>query len=149
MTDLKAQARLDSEIREFFDQEIDAKRVISIGFAVGSLIKSHGGISGDDARWYSDCAFIAVWNAVTKYHRTVKAAEESPTVEQRELFPGYRRLQRRYSVERSSERYIVPVEELTDAEIDTKIAEHYRQSEGHRLHAQELERFKDERRSAA
>lgn len=140
---------LDKEVREFYDSVIDLNGDMSNSWIVTSIVRKHSSIAGEDRGWYEDCAMLAVWDAVNRHVRRMKASEEAPGVEQAELFPGYKRLQRRYVVNRHGEQKIVLVENLTDDEIDAKIQEHEVQSAGHLLHAEELRRFKSERRQSA
>src|SRR5262245_32771826 len=142
---------LVNEAREFYEARLDEKRAIPMVWAVSEIIRAHESVENSDREWWETCAQVAVYAAVSEVVRKIKAAEDEPDseAEQESLFPGYRHLQRRYIVERNEDQVTVPVELLTDEEIDAKILEHERQSAGHLSHAQELMRFKSERRTAA
>lgn len=99
-----------------------------------------------EADYWMSLGYVAVWHLASEVNRSIKAMEKDGPDPQ-ELLPGFERLQRRYSVERNGQQWLVPVAELTDEEIDAKIAEHRAMAAGHELHARELERFREERRS--
>ena len=130
------------EVREYYDRH--ANGVVPVSRVVHDVLKAHP-IKGGEAEWYESIATVGLWYIATQLNRDIKAAENEPGVDQGELFPGYKRLQRRYSVIRGGEQCLVAVELLTDGEIDAKVAEHRVMAAGHELHARELERFKQER----
>ena len=140
---------LDSEVKQVYEEMIEEHRETPSVWVITEIVNRHPGVEGEDSPWYIDRAYSDVSDAVERYVRRVKASEDQPAVEQEDLFPGYRRLQRRYVVTRSSAQIIVPVEDLTDEEVLSKIQEHKAQAEGHLLHAEELQRFLTERRQSA
>lgn len=73
-----------------------------------------------------------------------RAGDKTPAAddkEQADLFPGYVHLQRFYLVTRSGEELGVPVEQMTDAELEAKAAAHRSMGSACFDHADEIERF--------
>jgi hypothetical protein len=62
------------------------------------------------------------------------------------VLPGYEYLQRAYSVSRGGENVIVPIDHLTDAEIDARADELDAMATGAAKHAEELRKYKRRRR---
>ena len=106
---------------------------------------AHPDIRGKDADFARSAAGYWIAARVTQFFMNSKAQESAAETPEQLRFPGYEYLQRRYSVEHKGQQWIIPVEEMTDAELDRKIAEHVAQAGGHNAHAFELRRFKDER----
>jgi hypothetical protein len=146
----KIDKSIAAEVREYYNNLLEEKKPIRTAWAVEGILQLHQDIAGGDAEWYMVCGRGYVWEAVTAYVRSIKASQESDdTAPQMELlFPGYKRLQKVYSVERDGHQMIVPVELLSDDEVDSMIEMHERAAQGHLLHADELRRFKGGRRIA-
>ena len=140
---------LAEEVRQFYAELIKQNKPVQTPWAVEGIMKAHMDIHGEDSEWYKRSTRANVWDAVNAYVRSVKASEtDTESMEQMELFPGYERLQRAYAVERNGISTIVPVESLSDEEIDTKADSMDRMAEGLRLHAADLRRFKESRKAA-
>ena len=119
-------------------------RTLHKQWLIAALMADHDQIQGEDRDFAVCCARFTIEQRVDRYFRTTKQSEMEEPSDQLVL-PGYERLQRRYICDRNGEQVIVRVHDLTDEEIDLKAAQHRQMGEGHRKHANELERFKSER----
>jgi len=113
---------------------------------VGAILGDHEGIEGPDAEFALCCARFTVEQHVDKYFRTVRQNEEDQM--EQDLLPGFERLQKRYICERDGEQMIVKIHDMTDDEIDAKVAQHRLMGDGHYRHADELLRFKSDKKQA-
>lgn len=134
---------LSQEIRQYYDNHAD--EVLPISRVVHELIRQHAKPNGPDGDWWESAGYVAIWYLATGVNRAIKGIENGQEAEQGELYPGYKRLQKRYSIIRGEEWCLVPVGQLTDDELNEKIKEHRGMAAGHELHALELERFRDDR----
>jgi len=136
--------------KDLFDEVqaiVDANQcAIKTDWLANSVMSRHSDISGSDKDFYVLCAWAHVKTAVRAVVRRYRPeATEEP--DRQIVLPGFDRLQVKYHVERNDESYLVPIDELTDQEIDAKAAEYERMAEGCRLHAAELRRYKRDRRA--
>jgi hypothetical protein len=63
-------------------------------------------------------------------------------------WPGFRHLRRKYHVRQEGERNIVPLDQLTDAEIAAKCQTYRKAAAAYIEHADELERYASRRAAA-
>lgn len=100
-------------------------------------------------REFSDiCRFNHVRAAVRKAVNRYKV-ENGPQEDKQLVLPGFDHLQRGYLVTRDKQQVLVPVDLLTDEEIEGKALEYERMAEGCRAHAKELRQYMRERRVSA
>ena len=133
------------EVRDFVYQRREAKQDIDIDKSVHEIVGSHDHPDGMDSDWWEAIAYVGVWSLLTAEWRRIKASEVDPRgPAQGDLFRDYGRVQEYYSLERGDRRTMVYVLNMSPEEFDNKIAEHEEQSAGHRLHADELTRLRDE-----
>lgn len=137
------ESHLMREVKHYYDARADA--IVELNKAVYEIVSQHASPDGPDAEWWKSVAYVAVWHMANKVNRNIKQDEGAQDARQGELYPGYKRLQRRYSIMRDDKQVLVPVRLLTDDEIRDKITEHHSMAAGNELHARELERFMEER----
>lgn len=112
------------------------------------VMSNHRNLSGDDSEFYLLCAWAHVKDAVRVVVRRFKPSpEEAP--DSQIILPGFERLQTKYHMERGGKSWLVPIDELTDEEIDRKVSEYESIGRGVYLHAAELLRYKNQRGQAA
>lgn len=92
------------------------------------------------------CRQLAVANAVDAALARLKHANEGhtdPDVIELDLprLPGYKHLRRIYPIRRDDVIFLVPLEKMTDAEINGKIKVYNKASRGFAAHARELKRY--------
>lgn len=135
---------LDAEIRSVIADKIKAGAVLEPRWLAHAVVSNHPLPEFPDSEWYRKRAYGDVREAVRRVSNEMKLAVEGPS-DQLSL-PGFTLVQCAYSVMRKGEQVIVPVQQLSDEEIDGKIAELERMASGCKQHAAELLRFKAERK---
>lgn len=140
------QRDLEQEISEIVEGKIDAGEVVIKPWLVHHVVGAHVGIAGEDEGWYRLCAFKHVTATVGEIVRRYKP---KPETDPQVCLPGFTHLQRAYAVERDGSPCVVPIHQLTDAEIEAKIAEMDRMRSGLTEHIDELRRYRGGRVQAA
>jgi hypothetical protein len=137
------QGDLLDEVQAIVDAGIAANRTVPATWLTNEVIESHPDIKGRDVDWYRLCAYEHVRDTVRKVLRQYKGLpDETP---RQIILPGCERLQRAYLVEREGEQTVVPIDQLTEGEITTKIREYERMAAGCIEHAEELRRYQQQR----
>lgn len=137
-----AESDLEKEVRKIvegggYDQLPKAE-------IVDTILKRKADPAVGDADFYALCARehteVAVRRVLQRYRNT------SPgSVDPQLVLPGFGRLQRFYLIQRKDEPVIVPVEHLSDAELEGKAQEYVAMGEGCYDHARELRRYSQAR----
>lgn len=134
------------ELYEEVSQEIDAAiqegKPVNANWLTHFIVQRHSGIKGKDTEWYQLCAYEHVRDTVRQ-----SIGRYRPEVETRRdvLLPGFEYLQNAYLVEREKEQVVVPINQLTNKEITSKITEYEKMADGCVKHADELRRYMRER----
>jgi hypothetical protein len=131
------------EVKALVEAEIDSGKTIRPAWLTQAIVATHDRIEGADRDWHRVCSFGFVRSTVRQVVRLYKP-EAEPTDPQI-VMPGFESLQKAYLITREKERVIVPIQQLTDIEIERKIAELEAMAEGCRAHARELRRYRSER----
>lgn len=135
------EAMIDKEIKKKVAWlEAQNGKELHKGWLINAVIQDHADINGEDADFAICCARLTIRSRVESYFRKIKENEKDPTDEQM-IFPGYKRLQKRYIVDRDTELVAVSILDMTDEEIRSKAEEHRKMGAGHYEHADELMRF--------
>lgn len=98
--------------------------------------------------FWSFCGYAETRREATRVINK-RAGIRDETEDREPVFPGFERLQRYYVVKRNGEEIGVAIEDLTDAELESKAAEYRSQADGCNRHANELDRYRRLRKSAA
>lgn len=125
-----------------------AQCAIETDWIANLVMSNHRDVSGEDAEFYVLCGWAHVKTAVRAVVRSFKPEPED-VPDAQIVLPGFERLQTKYHCERNGKSWLVPIDELTDEEIDAKAHEYETMAEGCRLHAAELRRYKNQRGQAA
>lgn len=137
---------LEREIDERIDTLKTAGRAtIAASWLAQSIIEGHAQIEGADTDFYRCCAYRAVREAVRRaVNRYAPAAsvEADPQI----VLPGFERLQAYYLTARRGDQTMVHVDAMTDAELEAKSVELRAMGAGCFQHAQELDRYRSDRR---
>lgn len=140
-----AQKTLVAEVTELIERAICNNRIVAAQWLAHELMKSHeAGIEGAASPdWHIQCAYEGVKNAVREAVRRYEPseAESDPQI----IMQGFERLQKAYSVQRDGQHKVIPIDYLTDAEIDAKVDELECMAAGCTKHAEELKRYKNGR----
>lgn len=105
------------------------------------------GVEGEAA----DVALVAlhdsVWNTVSSRMNSDKK-QESKDADPQMVMEGFARLQKAYVCTVENEQVYVLTEEMTDEQLQEKAEEHRRFGRGNYQHAEEIERYIEERHDA-
>ncbi len=133
------------EVRKIIADKITNGEVVIIDWLTHEIIASKAGIEGPDTEFYRVCAFTHVKDVVK---RCVGKYDAKPSTDRQLVLDGFEYLQVAYSVMREGEIVLVPVDQLTDAEIEDRAKEYEAMAVGLRSHARELRNFRRERMAA-
>lgn len=144
-----------SEIRPIIKTDVDEAvnnllssnvRPISKSVVTEAIVKKWFDIEGEPGDRWLCAAHDSIQRAVGQAMNSEKAAEETSEDSQL-VMEGFERLQKRYVIEREGERQYVLTTELSDEELAEKAEEHRRLGRGNFQHADEIERYIEERRA--
>jgi hypothetical protein len=144
----KSVARL---VRETLDRLTQEKKVIKKPWLLHEVLSQKAPPEGRDADFYRMCALATVRDAVDRVVRSAKQLEEDGEGSQPAL-PGYEFVQPQCCIEREDgdgglESVIVPVDLMTDDEIEGKVAQLQAQARGLTAHAKELAQYLVDRKA--
>jgi hypothetical protein len=134
------------EVRKIISDKIADGKVVVVDWLTHEIIGSKAAIEGADIEFYRVCAFTHVKDVVK---RCVGKYGAKPETDAQLVLSGFEHLQIAYSVMRNGDIVLVPVDQLTDDEIDARAFEYDQMAKGCRDHARELRSYKRARRSAA
>lgn len=109
---------------------------------------AHGLVDDDQALFWQHCGYREVRREVTRCING-RAGDGAKTEGIQMILPGYEYVQTHYVVTRANEDIGVPVGDMTDAEIDSKITLYRTMARSCQAHADELARYKGARAAAA
>lgn len=142
------QQDLMHEVEAVIVERNDAGLAAPMTWVVHEVLGRHQRIEGED----KDLALLSMREHI---HRTVhavlrsrKSAECETEPAQGDLFPGYSRLQRSYTILRAGEQVVVRLETMDDQEIRNKASELRVMAAGAMRHADELEDYAASRQRA-
>lgn len=131
-----------SGLRRLVDETIDAilllGQPITKTWAVHAVRKHMQRPTGDSAWYWLECEALAVdalVAAAIRARRDIEAGAEAP---EQIVMPGYERLQKFYSVMREGEQTLVPIDQLSELEVESKKAEFQRNIRGLSIHLDEF-----------
>lgn len=134
------------EVREYIARKIEDGIVVNVDWLAHEIVANKNRISGEDLEFYTVCAFDKVRDIVK---RCVGKYDAKPTTDAQLVLDGFEHLQVAYTVERSGQVVLVPVNQLTDEEIEHRAAEYEKMAVGCRAHARELREYRRARASRA
>lgn len=143
------QGELMEEVEGVIETRLTNNEPASMTQIVHQVVRQHQGIVGPDSEFYLLCAYEHVQRTVREVLRSRKSGETEAEPEQADLFPGYKRLQRAYTIERGDEQVVVRLEQMTQGEIRSKARELRSMAMGALDHARELEDYLGGRDSLA
>jgi len=143
---------LNIEINKELDRLATEKLPWRASFIAHAICNNHadGLVEGDEEHknFWRHCGYEKTRSAVTRCIN--KRAGDTPEEDDRQFrLPGYDHVHLYYVVRRNGDDVGVPVEDLTDDEIDLKSDRYREMGRTCFSHADELQRFKRERRAAA
>lgn len=115
------------------------------------IVRSHdaGLAEDDDALFWKHCGYSETRREVTRCINARAGDRPGAPTEEQIVLPGYQHLQRYYVVQRDGEDMGVPVHELSDLEIEAKVALYRAQARAQLAHADELVEYRVARRKSS
>ena len=126
------------EVREYISDKIARGEVVMVDWLTHEIVANKSAIEGDDVEFYRVCAFTHVRDVVK---RCIGKYDAKPKTDEQLILDGFEHLQVAYSVERSGHVVLVPVDQLSDAEINLRADEYMKMARGCRDHAKELRAY--------
>jgi len=138
MKDLK---EIRAEIRKLVTDTVENGVIGHVEFFTRQVMMKYSSIEGDDADFYLICAreivVREVKNAIGKFD---KPEDDTP------LMDGFENLHTAYPVHRGKEHLLVPVQLLTDAELEERAEQYEAAAAGYLKHADDIRRYIKTRR---
>lgn len=141
-----AETSIYPEVRKIIADKVAGGEVIVVDWLTHEIIAGKAGIEGPDTEFYRVCAFTHVKDVVK---RCVGKYDAKPDSDRQLVLTGFEHLQVAYTVMRQGDIVLVPVDQLTDEEIENRAKEYDLMAEGCRAHALELRSYRRERGLAA
>lgn len=140
---------LYSEVKDLIRPQIENEEIVNAAWVIPLMEKKHPMPRTWRGR-HADARRIAYREHVRDLaRRIVREFKKTETdIESSLVLPGFKFVQRSYQIDRDNEPTVVPINQMTDREIEEKRDEHYRMSDGHRSHGDELDRYLAIRRAA-
>ena len=138
---------IHTEVRKFVQDRIDSGSIIRTEWLTAEYLGSKSKVEGDDVGFYRTCALAHVSEVIKQV--IGKFNPKRTKTDEQLLFPGFEHMQKAYPVKRDGIHLIVPVELLTDEELEERAAEYDRMAQGCRDHARELREYRLTRASMA
>lgn len=147
-----ADNKFEVEIATIVQKWIDEGREIVPAFVTQEIIKSHEhGLArnNEHTEFWKHYAYKGHRKDVGSYIAKNFGDDESEEKEHQHVLPGFEHVQRHYVINRGGGPVMVPVGQMTDAEIRARVQLLRRRGAGCMAHADELERFMNLRESEA
>jgi hypothetical protein len=126
------------------EQRIEQKRIVKISWVTHAIVTKRNIPEGfKDRGFFVAATYHGVEAIVRDIIRKYKTDESSDATQL--ILPGYERLQCVYSIERDGSPCIVPIEQLTAAELESKIQRLLANAKGLKQHALEMRRYLEEK----
>lgn len=143
------QAELMREVEQVIEDKLANNEPAAMSWIVHEVIRRRDGIVGPDSDFYKLCGYEHVRDTTREVLRRCKEKEGAAEPDQHDLFPGFKHIQRRYTIQRGEEQFVVRLENLDVEEIRGKARELRGMAAGCLAHAQELEDYIGIREQAA
>lgn len=135
-----------SEIRKFIADKINAGDNIVVPWLITEILAQKSDIEGNDLPFYLTCTRATVSEIVKSCVQKYNKADNKDT---QIVLPGFEHLQVAYPVERDGQQVLVPVNQLSDDELEQRAKEYDAMARSCRLHAREIRDYVKARRDAA
>lgn len=145
---MRSKTDVTSEIRKMVSDKIDAGIIVRVEWLTTEILSMKSDIHGDDADFYVACGVDFIKDTVK---RCIGQYQPKPSaVTDRQLvMEGFDFMQKAYTVDREGETVLVPVDMLTDDEIEARAYELEAMARGCIAHAKELRAYRRGRGQAA
>jgi hypothetical protein len=126
------------DVRKFIADKVANGEIVVVEWLTHEIISSKSDIDGGDTEFYRVCAYTHIKDVVK---RCVGKYDSKPVLDQQLTLDGFEHLQVAYTVERDAQIVLVPVNQLTDDEIEARAKEYERMALSCRAHARELRAY--------
>lgn len=134
---MRSKSDVTREIRNMVQDRIASGLIIRVDWFTTEILSLKDGIEGDDADFYIACGVDFIKDTVKRCIGDYKPkAEGAPDAQI--IMDGFDHLQKAYTTIRDAEQVLVPVDMLTDAEIESRALELESMARGCIAHAKEL-----------
>lgn len=130
------------EIREAIDARIASGEVITRDSLTHDIVRGKSKIEGEDIEFYRVCAFKFVADLVRK---CIGKFDARPETDPQLVLDGFEHLQKAYTVQRGGQTVLVPIDQLTDIEIELRAQDYEKMAKGCLAHSRELRSYKRNR----
>ena len=141
MEDMK---QVRAMVRKMVNDKAESGVIGHVTFFVTEALTKFGKIEGEGADFYTVCTMETlvdvVKKAVGKYD---KPQSDTPTLD------GFVHLKIAYPLHRNGEHLLVPIDQMTDAEIDARCAQFQEAADSYRAHIEEFYLYKEARAQVA
>lgn len=137
---MRSKTDVTNEIRKIVTDRLNAGKIIRAEWLTTEILSMKSAIEGEDADFYVACAVDFIRDT-TKRCIGDYAPKASAVTNAQILMQGFDHMQRAYTVERDSEICVVPVQLLTDEEIEARALELEAMARGCIAHAKELRAY--------
>jgi hypothetical protein len=138
--DIKA---INANIEKIVSDKIQSGQPVAMSWVTQEIIQAHSDISGPDTEFYIMCARHYISDLVK---RQIKKYEPSEIGSDAQLImEGFEHLQKAYPVERENERVIMPIDMMTNEEVQKRAEEYRAMASGCINHAKELMQYLEQR----
>lgn len=135
------------EIRGMVQERISAGEVIRVDWFTSEILALKSQIEGHDADFYIACGVDFIKDTVKRCIGDYKPKAEAVASAQI-VMDGFTHLQKAYTVDREGETVLVPVDLLSDGEIEARASELEEMARGCIAHARELRGYQRARVAA-
>lgn len=145
---MRSKTDVTTEIRRLVQDRVGAGISIRVEWFTQEILTMKSEIEGDDADFYVACAVDFIKDTVK---RTVGeyAPKASSVTDRQIVMDGFDHMQKAYTVTRDGEQVLVPIQLLTDDEIEARALEYEAMARGCVAHAKELRAYRRGRQDKA
>jgi len=127
-------------VRKLVNDTAESGAIGHVQFFTAMAMTEFGEIEGDGADLYTICAHETVAQIVKKAVGRYDAPDS-----QTPLLAGFEQLRIAYPVHRGGDHVLVPINQMTDDEIDARCAQWQSAADGYIKHIEEMQTYKRER----
>lgn len=135
---MKSKTEVTREIRRIVQERIDANVAIRVEWLAAEVVAMKDQVEGPDADFYIACGMDFIKSTIKN---VVGEYKPKPQQNTQIILPGFDHLQKAYTVTRNNEVVLVPVNMLTDAELELRAKEYEAMAVGCIAHADEIRTF--------
>lgn len=134
---MRSKTDVTREIRSMVQDRIGSGSVVRVDWFTTEILAMKGQIEGEDADFYIACGADFIKDTVKRCIGEYKPKTDSVFTAQI-VMDGFDHLQKAYTLERDGEQVLVPVDMLTDTEVEARALELEAMARGCISHAKEL-----------